>query len=174
MLHAKQRSTASCSKRSIGLPGCLQHRGFIDRDERFQVGVPTRSFQQLADVCLRGKFPVPNCTCCGCEPELVQLTGATRTRWGHEISSLTESRRGGHHKELPSFHCEHALGLMCFCILCLSPRGRLEQTLDLRVEIPGDHESCLTPVGSDEARHRVVGQVHSISAVVDEDRYRRV
>src|SRR5574341_2339557 len=52
----------------------------------------------------------------------------------------------------------------CFFIVCLSPRGRLEQTLDLRVEISGDQEGCLTPVRSDEARHRVVGQVHSISA----------
>src|SRR5215211_7278746 len=51
---------------------------------------------------------------------------------------------------------------------------RLEQALDLRVEIPGDRKSCLTPVGSDEARHRVVGQVHSISALVDEDGYRCV
>src|SRR5512146_1900044 len=57
-------------------------------------------------------------------------------------------------------------------LLCLSSRRRLEQTLDLRVEITGDRESCLTPGGSDEARHRVVGQVHSISALVDEDRYR--
>ena len=61
-----------------------------------------------------------------------------------------------------------------FFILCLSPRRRLEQTLDLRVEIPGDRESRLTPVGSDEARHRVVGQVHSIRALVDEDRDRCV
>jgi hypothetical protein len=61
-----------------------------------------------------------------------------------------------------------------FFILCLSPRRRLEQTLDLRVEVPGDCESCLTPVGSDEARHRVVGQVHAISALVDEDRDRCV
>ena len=48
--------------------------------------------------------------------------------------------------------------------LRLSERGRLEQTLDLRVEILGDQESCLTPIGSDEARRRVVGQMHSISA----------
>ena len=34
--------------------------------------------------------------------------------------------------------------------------------------------SCLTSIGGDEARHRVVGQVHSISALVDEDRYRCV
>ena len=61
-----------------------------------------------------------------------------------------------------------------FFILCLSPRRRLEQTLDLRVEIPGDRESWLTPVGSDEARHRVVGQVHAIRALVDEDRDRCV
>jgi hypothetical protein len=59
-------------------------------------------------------------------------------------------------------------------VSALSPRGRHQQTLDLHIEIPGDHESCLTPVGSDEARHRVVGQVHSISALVDEDRYRCV
>ena len=60
------------------------------------------------------------------------------------------------------------------CILGLSPRGRLEQTFDLRVEIPGDRQSCLAPVRSDEARHRVVGQVHSVSALVDEDRHRCV
>jgi hypothetical protein len=45
-----------------------------------------------------------------------------------------------------------------FFLLCLSPRRRLEQTRDLRVELPGDRESGLTPVGSDAARHRVVGQ----------------
>jgi hypothetical protein len=63
--HAKQRSTASGSKRSIGWPGCLQHRGFIDRDKDVEVGVPTRPFQQLADVDLRGNFSVPNGKCCG-------------------------------------------------------------------------------------------------------------
>lgn len=38
-----------------------------------------------------------------------------------------------------------------------SPRGRLEQALDLRVEIPGDDERDLVRVGREEARHRVVG-----------------
>jgi hypothetical protein len=47
---------------------------------------------------------------------------------------------------------------------------RFEQTLDLRVEISGHQKSCLTSVRSEEARHRVVRQVHSISAFVDEDR----
>ncbi|MGH9204261.1 MAG: hypothetical protein ACRD2A_23790, partial [Vicinamibacterales bacterium] len=42
-------------------------------------GVCARSFQQLADVCLRGHFTVPNGTRCGSESELVQLNGATRT-----------------------------------------------------------------------------------------------
>ena len=58
--------------------------------------------------------------------------------------------------------------------MCLSPRGRLEQSLYLRVEIFGNYESCLTPIGSDEACHRVVGQVHSIIALVNEDRCRCV
>src|SRR4029453_19347491 len=41
-----------------------------------------------------------------------------------------------------------------------SPRGSLEQALDLRVEIPGDDESGVVPVGCEKARHRVVGQMH--------------
>ena len=38
----------------------------------------------------------------------------------------------------------------------------LEETLDLRVEVPGDDESRLTRVRSKEGRHEL-GQVHSIS-----------
>src|SRR5437899_1816554 len=56
----------------------------------------------------------------------------------------------------------------------LSPRSRLEQVLDLRVEIPRDDESGLTPVRRDDARHRVVGQMHAIGALVNEDRHRCV
>jgi len=56
-------------------------------------------------------------------------------------------------------------------ILCPSLRRRFEQTLDLRVEVTGDRENCLTPLESDEARHQVVGQMYSISALADEDRY---
>src|SRR5262245_24174055 len=59
-------------------------------------------------------------------------------------------------------------------ILCLSQRGRLEQPLDLRVEISRNLKRCLMPVGSQEARHGVVRQVHSISALVDENRDGRV
>src|SRR5262245_15585778 len=91
------------------MTGCLQHRTFIDGDERLQVGVPTRSFQQLTDVCLRGNFAVSNCTCCGDEPELVQLTGVTRTRCSHKLSSPNESCRGDRRNELSSCHCERAL-----------------------------------------------------------------
>jgi hypothetical protein len=54
----------------------------------------------------------------------------------------------------------------CACLIrvCPLPRGHLEQRLDLRTEIRGNRESCLITVGSDEARDRVVGQVHSIGA----------
>ena len=47
----------------------------INRDERVQVGVCTRSLQQSAGVCLRGYFTVSNGAHCGGAPELVQLSG---------------------------------------------------------------------------------------------------
>ena len=46
-----------------------------------------------------------------------------------------------------------------------------KQGLDLRVQIPGDDESGLVPVGREKARHRVVGQMHAIGALVNEDRF---
>src|SRR5262245_60221992 len=55
-----------------------------------------------------------------------------------------------------------------------SMSGRLEEALNLGVEIPRDLESSLVPVGSEEARHGVVGEVHAIRALVDEDRDRCV
>src|SRR3954468_13864905 len=55
-----------------------------------------------------------------------------------------------------------------------SARSHLEQTLDLRVELPADRESRLTPLRSEEAGHRVVRQVHPIRSLVHEDRDRCV
>ena len=42
-------------------------------------------------------------------------------------------------------------------VIALNETPSLEQTLDLRIEIPRNRESRLTPVGSEQARHRVVG-----------------
>src|SRR5829696_6019255 len=56
----------------------------------------------------------------------------------------------------------------------LLPRRRDQQTLEFRVEIPRDDENCLVPVWRKQARDRVVGQVHSIRALIDEKRHRRV
>ena len=53
-------------------------------------------------------------------------------------------------------------------------RGRLQQTLDFGVEISGDSECSITPVWGNETGHRVVEQVDSVGALVDEDRYRRI
>jgi len=47
-----------------------------------------------------------------------------------------------------------------------SPRGSLEQALDLRVEIPGDDESGVVPVGREKARHRGVELVLDLAPVV--------
>src|SRR4029434_5145864 len=55
-----------------------------------------------------------------------------------------------------------------------SPRDRLEQGLNLRVESPSDNERRLTAVSCEEARHQVVGEVHAVGALVNEDRDRRV
>ena len=51
----------------------------------------------------------------------------------------------------------------------LSPRGRLEKGLDPRVEISGNSVNRHTSVRSAEARHRMIGQMHFISALVDEE-----
>jgi hypothetical protein len=48
--------------------------------------------------------------------------------------------------------------------------GRRQQSLELNVEIPSDCESWLTPIRSEQARHRVIGQVHTIGTLVDENR----
>ena len=60
---------------------------------------------------------------------------------------------------------------LCFPLSSLLLRCRFEQTLDLRVEIFGNNESLLTSIRSDEARHRVVGQMHSIFSFIDQDFY---
>jgi hypothetical protein len=65
----EQRSAASSLKRSIDVPGRLQHRSLIDRDERVQVVVCTRPFQQPPDVCLRGHVTAPNGMRHGREPD---------------------------------------------------------------------------------------------------------
>ena len=47
-----------------------------------------------------------------------------------------------------------------------SPRGHFKQIFNLRVEVSGCRESCLTPVGCKEARHRIVTEMHSVCALV--------
>ena len=56
----------------------------------------------------------------------------------------------------------------------LSPRGRLEKRLDPRVEISGNSVNRHTSVRSVEARHRMIGQMHLISVLVDEESDRHV
>src|SRR5258706_16022351 len=56
----------------------------------------------------------------------------------------------------------------------MTPRSCLEQILDFRIEIPGNRERYVATVGRDETLHRVVGQMHAIGALVDEDCYRCV
>src|SRR5215469_14834444 len=53
--------------------------------------------------------------------------------------------------------------------ILVSPRGRFKQILNLRIEVSGYRDNCLTPVGCKEARHRVVSEMHSVCAFVHQD-----
>src|SRR6516162_6459443 len=60
-----------------------------------------------------------------------------------------------------------------YVLVLVSPR-RFKQILNLRVEVSGYRESCLSLVGCKEARHRVVSEMHSVCAFVHQDCYRSV
>src|SRR5262245_33023390 len=59
-------------------------------------------------------------------------------------------------------------------VLFVRARRCFEQTLDLNIQIPGDGKSGLAIVRSEQAGHRVVGKVHAVITLVNENRDGRV